>query len=337
MKNPLLSIVMPVRNAARTIGAALQSIARQSESDFELIAVDDASADASLSILREAAASDPRIRLIASPSSGIVAALNSGIRTARSDLIARMDADDEMHPRRLELQRRYLEDHRDIALVASRVELFSEEEILAGYREYIRWQNTLLTPDDIANDIYVESPLAHPSVMFRRSAIAREDVYADGEFPEDYELWLWMHERGLRVAKLPDVLLRWRDSGVRTSRVDPRYSRAAFDRLRADYLARDVRIRSNRELVVWGAGYKSRQRVRLLVERGVHVHSWIDIDPRKIGKSLWERPIRDPASLERTPKPFVLVYVTNHGAREEIAEFLQRRGYAKGVDWVAVG
>ena len=121
MKSPAISIVMPFRNAGRTIAATLCSITAQSERDFELIAVDDGSTDQSAAIAREAAARDVRIALITAQGRGLVAALNAGIAAARSDLIARMDADDEMHPQRLERQRRFLERHEDVALVGSRV------------------------------------------------------------------------------------------------------------------------------------------------------------------------------------------------------------------------
>ncbi len=242
-----------------------------------------------------------------------------------------------MASNRLQVQFHRLRDRPDLALVASLVELFGSQPILAGYREYIRWQNQCLDPDSIAANIYVESPFAHPSVAIRRSVLESVGGYRDGAFPEDYELWLRLHQRGDRMAKVPQTLLYWRDRGDRTSRTDPRYSRQAFDRLRADFLSRDPRVQAKRELVVWGAGKKTRRRVRLLRDRGISFNAWIDIDPHQIGRTLWDLPIHPPEWLDRTPRPFVLIYVTNHGARSLISSKLHHWGYRLGVDFVAVG
>lgn len=323
---------MPFRNAAATLPATLASIARQTFDNFELIAVDDHSSDESACLLERF---DEQRRLIANEGRGIVAALNSGLEAARAPLIARMDADDVMEPRRLELQYAALAAEGDLALVGSRVALFSDGEILAGYQEYVRWQNQVLSAEEISAQIYVESPLSHPSVMFRRDAILAAGGYREGDFPEDYELWLRLHHAGHRMRKVPEVLLQWRESATRTSRVDPRYSRAAFDELRARYLALDRRLQG-REIVVWGAGRKTRLRVRRLLQRGVRVAAFIDIDPRKIGRTIDGVAVRPREWLDGRAS-FVLVYVTNHGARDEISAFLEAIGYRIGVDYLPVG
>jgi glycosyltransferase involved in cell wall biosynthesis len=334
---PEATVLLPVRDAADTLPECLESIRRQTLSAFELLVVDDGSSDASPELVRALAREDPRVRLLRPGRVGLVQALNAGIREARAPLLARMDADDLMHPDRLRLQADYLRRHPEVALVGSRVALFPEEKIGAGYREYVRWQNGCLTPEEIAANLYVESPLAHPSVMLRRSVLLRLGGYAEGPFPEDYELWLRMHHAGCRMAKLPETLLFWREREARTSRVDPRYARAAFDRLRALYLARDPRLRPGREVVVWGAGKQTRRRARLLVERGVRPSAWIDIDPRKIGNRVQGLPVHPPGWLDREPRPFVLVYVTSHGARDQIGERLRGWGYRPGEDFLAVG
>ncbi|HEV3485356.1 MAG TPA: hypothetical protein VG106_08110, partial [Vicinamibacterales bacterium] len=211
------------------------------------------------------------------------------------------------------------------------VEVFPEPQ--AGYREYVRWQNSVITPQDVDANIYIESPFAHPSVMMRRGW-----VYADGPFPEDYELWLRLHGKGKRMAKVPRVLLRWRDSAMRASRTDPRYARGAFDHLRALYLSEDPRVRYARELVIWGAGPLARRRVRLLVHEGVRPTAWVDVDPLKIGRTISGARIHAKEWLEgRDPKPFVLIYVTNHFARDRVIDFLTHRGYRAGVDFLGVG
>lgn len=337
MTNPAITIVMPVRDAAATLPACLSSIQRQSFGDFELIAVDDGSSDESAAVLAQYARQDGRIHLLRPGRIGLVAALNLGLATARAPLIARMDADDLMHPQRLALQQAFLAAHPAIALVATRVALFPRQLVRAGYAEYLRWQNGVLTPAEVAANIYVEAPFAHPSVLFRRAAVLELGGYRAGPFPEDYELWLRMHAAGLAMAKLPRVLLAWRERAERTSRTDPRYARAAFDTLRVQFLARDPRLHQGRELVYWGAGRRTRLRAQQLIARGFPPRAWIDIDPRKIGQLVWGAPVVAHSWLRREPRPFVLAYVTNHGARELIAGWLAEAGYRVGEDYLFVG
>jgi len=329
--------VLPIRNARVTLPACLASITRQRGADFELLAVDDGSDDASAELVAALARRDARVRLLQPGRVGLVAAISLGVAEARAPLVARMDADDLMHPDRLRLQRDFLAAHAEIALVASRVALFPRRLVRAGYAEYLRWQNRVLTPEQVAQQIYVESPFAHPSVMLRRSALEAVGGYRDGPFPEDYELWLRMHTAGLAMAKLPRVLLAWREGASRASRVDPRYARAAFDQLRARFLAHDPRLRQGRELAYWGAGRSTRLRAKLLIAQGFPPAAWIDLDPRKLGQTVWGAPVRPRAWLLKRPRPFVLVYVTNHGAHELISGWLAELGYAPGEDYLFVG
>ena len=337
MATPLVSVVIPFRNAAGTLSECLDSLGHQTFRDFEALLLDDGSEDASAEIVRARARKDPRLRVLTRGRIGLVPALNLGVARSRSELIARMDSDDIMHPDRLRQQVDFLRTHPDISLVACQVELFPAEAVGAGYREYIRWQNACLTPDDIATNMFVESTLAHPSVMMRRNALDSLGAYAEGDFPEDYDLWLRYHEAGHRMAKLPSILLRWRERDCRTSRVDARCSREAFDRLRARYLARDARLQSLRQLVVWGGGRTTRMRVRHLLNKGVRIQAWIDVAPGRIGNTIWGLPVHSHEWLNRDPKPFVLVYVNNHGARDEIAGVLEQWGYTRGEDYLAVG
>lgn len=336
-QHPLVSVLLPFHNACENLGECLDSIRVQGLGAFELLAIDDGSEDDSAREVARYAADDPRIRLLRPGRIGLVAALNLGLAEARAPLVARMDADDRMHPGRLATQTEALMSHGHIALVGCQVRPFPGGQVRAGYREYVRWQNGCLSPRDIAEEIYVESPFAHPSVMFRRNAVLALGGYRHGDFPEDYDLWLRMHHAGLAMTKLPRVLLEWRESNERLSRRDPRYARAAFDRLRARYLARDPRLASHRPLAYWGAGRKTRARAHHLIERGFAPAAWIDIDPRKVGNRVWGAPVRAPDWLDREDKPFVLVYVANHGARDWIGERLRDMGYERGQDYLMVG
>lgn len=334
---PRVSVILPFRNAEATLEECLDSIRNQTLRDFEVVAVDDGSSDASAERVRRWSQEDSRVRLLQPGRSGLVAAMNLGIARSLAPLVARMDADDIMRPERLAVQEAYLREHPHIALVSCQVALFPADQIRSGYREYVRWQNMCHSPADIANNLFVESPHAHPSVMFRRRVFDGLGGYCEGDFPEDYDLWLRMAEAGHAMAKVPSVLLDWRERPDRLSRTDPRYSREAFDRLRAKYLSRDARVKDAAELCIWGAGRTTRKRVRRLLDLGVCYSGWIDIDPRKIGKTIWGRPVHAPQWLDGNAHPFVLIYVTNHGARDEIEENLNAMGYQRGSHYLAVG
>ncbi len=329
---------MPARNAAATLGSCLDSIQAQSFTDFELLVVDDASSDGTHEMVSARAAADARIRLLCAPRRGLVACLNAGLGEARAALIARMDGDDVMDRERLALQRGYLQQHPNVDVVASRVRAFPADRVQAGMREYLRWQNACLSSDALRDEIYVECPMTHPSAMFRRAAVIAAGGYRDGDFPEDYELWLRLTEHGCRMAKIDRCLLNWRQRDDSLSRRDPRYSRDAFDRLRARYLARDRRLQSGRPLVFWGAGRRTRRRTSHLVALGFAPCAWVDVDPRKIGSRIHDVPVVAPEWLDRRqPRPFVLAWVASHGARASIGAALAAMGYGRGVDYLAVG
>ncbi|MGL4599268.1 MAG: glycosyltransferase family 2 protein, partial [Bacteroidia bacterium] len=129
---PRVSILLPCYQAAQTLPATLASIANQGFTDFEVIAVNDGSTDETLAILKKQAAQDTRIRMFDLPHRGIVAALNYGLQQATGNLIARMDADDEMHPDRLQMQVDYLNHHAQVGLVSCLVNHIGNAETQAG-------------------------------------------------------------------------------------------------------------------------------------------------------------------------------------------------------------
>lgn len=331
-----VSVVMPVFNGQAHLETALDSILAQAAPSFELIAVDDGSTDQTASILDRRSRRDSRLRVIRQPHSGIVAALNRGVAAARGRYIARMDADDVSLPGRLGLQAGYLDSHPAIGLVASRVAYLGDSERNRGLSVFVDWTNALTTPDDIALSRFIESPFVHPSVMFRRELTARFGAYRDGDFPEDYELWLRWLERGVRMAKLDQTLLEWRESLGRLTRSDPRYSVEAFYRTKTPYLCRWLERHNphHPEVIVWGSGRTSRQRQRFLITLGVRVRAYVDIDPRKIGYTIGDAKVIAPKRLPPPESCFVLGWVGSRGARDDIARELEQRRYVRGRHYI---
>jgi hypothetical protein len=264
---------------------------------------------------------------------GLVAALEAGLAAATGDLVARLDADDVCAPERLARQRAYLESYPEVGLVASRVTFGGAA---AGYARYVDWTNDLLTHEAIALARFVESPLVHPSVMFRRGLLERWGGYRDGAFPEDYELWLRWLEAGVRMEKLAEPLLFWNDSPARLSRRDPRYDPEAFYRVKAGFLARWLATHNpfHPSIVLWGAGRVTRRRARSLLEQGIRVEAFVDIDPCKVGRAVDGRPVVSPEALPPAGRAFVVSYVGGAGAREHIEAYLRACGRRPGADYI---
>ncbi|HAY84049.1 MAG TPA: glycosyl transferase, partial [Chloroflexi bacterium] len=281
---PKITVVMPCYNREDTLEETLESIAAQSLDDFEVVAVDDGSTDGTASILSRWQAKDPRFRFLPVPHAGIIPALNAGLAAARADLIARMDADDRMYPTRLEKQVAYLEAHPGVALVSSHVAGFPAGKLRQGFQHYINWLNSLEAHEDICREIFVESPLCHPTVVFRKQLVLDLGGYQERGWPEDYDLWLRMAAAGCRFAKLPEVLLDWREHPDRLTRIDSRYSLENFIRAKAHYLT--IGPLANRDAVfIWGAGMHGRRLSKHLLRAGVPLKAFVDIDPKKIGRT----------------------------------------------------
>lgn len=342
---PLISVVLPVRNGASTLARAIASIRGQTFTEWELVVVDDGSIDATGDLLAAAMRMDVRIRGLRQPALGLVAALNAGLAAARAPLVARLDADDEAHPERLARQAAWLEAQPELGVVSCLVDFGGDRSARAGYALHVDWLNSVRTPAEIALNRFVESPLAHPSVMFRRHLVERWGGYRDGTFPEDYELWLRWLDAGVKMAKVPEVLLTWHDTPARLSRTDSRYDPQAFFRVKAEYVAKEVlrtlasslptQRQNPRDVWIWGAGRHTRKRAAALETRGLRIAGYIDVDLKKTGRSVAGVPVVTADDLPPPGERFVLAYVSKRGAREYIRAQLTARNYVEGRDFLA--
>lgn len=333
---PRVSVLLPVRNGRATLARALQSLLDQTLEDFEVIAIDDGSTDQTWDVLQEHARQDRRIWPERTGPKGLVPALDMAVEKARAPYLARMDCDDLCLPERLELQAAHLDAHPETGLVACRVAFGGDRRAAAGYARYVDWTNTLLDHDQISLARFRESPLAHPSVMFRASLVRDYGGYRLGDFPEDYELWLRWLEQGVRMAKLDQELLVWNDPPHRLSRTHQRYDPQAFYRIKAEYLGRWL-ARNNPlhpEVAIIGSGRTSRKRADLLLEHGVRITAYIDIDPRKIGHVIHGIPVLHRDEIPGPGQCFAVSYVGSHGADQDIGDFLQARGFLPGRDFI---
>ena len=234
---PSISVLLPVRNAGNTLEASLTSLHSQTWTDWECLAVDDHSSDNSSVILESWARRDPRIRPLSAPDlGGIVCALEEGRQQARAPLVARQDTDDRSDPLRLARQIEVMRADDDVAVLGCLTH--SDREPTSGMRRYLDWPSSCTDAAVCAREIWVESPIAHPTAMIRAAILDKVGGYREMGWPEDYDLWLRIHRSGGRIRNLAETLYEWSDRPERLSRIDRRYAPEAFLRCRLHHLRR---------------------------------------------------------------------------------------------------
>jgi glycosyltransferase involved in cell wall biosynthesis len=185
-----VTILIPNLNGARYLSQALDSCLAQTY-PCEIIVVDNGSKDESLRILHSYSSRFPRIKVMNCSEIGISAALNLGLTAINTDYICRLDADDFMEPDRVQIQQQYLRDHPDVQIVGSQVNYVDENGLRLGMSKYPSGIQ------EVKNAFALINPVAHPSVMIRKSAIIATQGYrSEFDGAEDFELWLRILEIG---------------------------------------------------------------------------------------------------------------------------------------------
>ena len=215
MSAPLVTVLLPVFNGGDLLEATLQSVLRQTFSDFEVLAIDDASTDGTSERLR--AIRDPRVRVLTNESNlGLTRSLNRGLADARGELIARQDADDLSAPTRLEKQLGFLRAHPEVQLLGTSAwrlrangKVFGAND-LPSTHQAIRWTSA------------TDNAFLHTSVMFRRDVIRGGFGGYDEDFPicQDYELWNRVAAEH-PVANLPERLVSMREHPASMTKTQP--------------------------------------------------------------------------------------------------------------------
>lgn len=201
MVGPRVTILMPVYNASVFLREAIDSILCQSFKPYEFLIIDDGSTDDSAEII--SSYTDPRIRFIRNEKNiGITSTLNKGISLASCELIARMDADDISHPQRIQKQFGYMKRNPDCSLLSTWARVITEDKKfvrLERYRSNFYYYN-----------LTFECWMYHPTIMFRKSAVAEIGMYAM-PYSEDYDLF-WRMSTRYAIANLAEPLVDYRIS-----------------------------------------------------------------------------------------------------------------------------
>lgn len=333
---PSVSVLVAAHDAAATLDEALASVAAQTAADWECVVVDDGSTDATVAIAKARAAADHRFRLLARRHEGVVAARNAGLAACRGAWVALLDADDRMHPRRLEAQlAAFAADPRLVAL-GTHVRYFPKESLGEGRRAYEAWLNRHRSPADLRRDRYVEMPLGHPT-MTVRADLLQGLGYRDQGWPEDWDLLQRLFETTApeAVGVVPKVLHDWRLRPDSLSRRSPAYTEAAFTRCRAAFLARGF-LADQQDYALVGYGDTGKALRRALDAEGRTCRRIYELHPGRVGQRIDGAPVlhRDELAAPAARELPLLVSVAGQDARETLRGVLADAGHEDGTDFV---
>lgn len=202
----LVTIGIPIYNAEKYLEQAIRSILNQSYTNWELLLINDGSTDGSMRIAQSFL--DPRIKIIDDDgiNKGLVFRLNQLSMLAKGVYYARMDADDIMHPERVEKQLAFLESHPDVDVVGSSYYSIDLNNTIIGR------VNINPSPKTV-NDILSRGCFAHPSIMGHLSWFKKNQYDATSERMEDFELWLRTIAKS-KFVNLQEPLLFYRNIGI---------------------------------------------------------------------------------------------------------------------------
>ena len=323
---------MPFKNTELFISDALDSLVSQTMGDFEVIMVDDGSSDDSRKIAMEFCSRDSRFMLV-DGGQGLVPSLNLGLEVAKGKWIARFDSDDICHPDRLALQLRTADLYGEGTVVSCRVRSFPHSQVSRGFRRYEEWINSLESPEEIEHNLFIESPIPHPTAFYSRAEVISAGGYRDLGLPEDYELWLRLWSLGFKFVRVPGTLLAWRERPDRLSRTSPVYSLSSFYRTKAMYLGLVPCLREKRVFVA-GTGQTARRLGKYMQREGFHIEAFLAPANAQGGKLLRGRPVINGANWERSEKLPVIVASRKPGASAMIQGYLEEKGLQNWLDFV---
>jgi glycosyltransferase involved in cell wall biosynthesis len=205
-KLPTISVILPVFNSAEYLSEAIESILKQTHSDFELIIIYDVSHDSSLNIIKEFSAADARIKIVYGKNAGLASALNLGLDASAGEFVARMDSDDISHPERLAAQLVHMRLN-SLDICGCHWNVLDEKGCLSGQVK------ASLTRESIILDLCITVPFCHGSVMVRKTVlVGGEAYYSESYITEDYDLWVRLFNSGAKFGNVDSFLFSLRQS-----------------------------------------------------------------------------------------------------------------------------
>ncbi|NQV52583.1 MAG: glycosyltransferase family 2 protein [Flavobacteriales bacterium] len=332
MEKPLVSIIMAAKDTAPYLRECLDSIIAQTYSNWELIAVNDHSSDATPDILQEYANKDQRIQVVHSKRSLLIPALKEGYAFAAGELINRMDSDDRMPHDKIEvLVREWLKVGKGHIIAGGTEHFVDEGEVGGGFLRYEQWLNRIAREQLHWQEIYRECVIPSHCWIIHRDDFEASDGFNPEVYPEDYDLCFRFYRQKLRVIGIDKVLHHWRDRSERISRTWDEYQDNRYYAMKLRYffeLDRD----DNRPLVLWGAGRNGKDLAKLMLAQERHFH-WVCDNPKKIGLDVYDVRMHDFSSILDLESPQIVVAVASPQGQDEILDWFEKADKRPGVDY----
>lgn len=332
MQQPLVSILTPFKNTESYLDECLQSILKQTYTNWELIIVDDHSSDSSYQLVKGYARKDSRIKLLKNTGFGIIDALALALKHSQGELVTRMDSDDIMTDNKIEVMVSKLLKHGQEHVAIGLVKYFAQDGVGPGYKSYEDWLNGLTKTGRNYTEIYKECVIPSPCWMVYKSDLLACDAFNPKIYPEDYDLTFRFYKSKFKCIPCNQVLHHWRDYGTRTSRTHVHYAQNHFTTLKTRHFL-DIDYNPKKTLVIWGAGTKGKIMAKILIEEEIPFH-WICDNPNKIGKKIYVKTMQPFEDLKHINNPQSLITVANKTAQEEIADFMMRLNFKPLKDYI---
>lgn len=315
--NPLVSIIMAIKDTEPYLPDCLDSIRAQTYSNWELIAVNDHSTDRTPEILEAYAKEDQRIRVFHSNRHKLIPTLKYGYPHCRGMLINRMDSDDKMPDYKLQVLVEEWQKQGKGTIIAGGTEHFVDAgEVGEGFRRYERWLNDIARRGAHYQEIYQECVIPSHCWIIHKEDFDRVGAFEPEVYPEDYDLCFRFYREGLKVVGIDHILHYWRDRSNRISRTWEEYKDNRYFDLKLRYFYELDRDKT-RPLVLWGAGRNGKDMARLLQAQGETFH-WVCDNRRKIGKDVYGVRMEHFDIIPDLEDPQIMIVVASPDGKMEI-------------------
>ena len=322
-EQPLVSIIMAVKDTAPYLHDCIDSIINQTYQNWELIAVNDHSSDATPDILRAYSEQDSRVRYFDSDKPKLIPTLQIAYAQVKGELINRMDSDDKMPLDKIEvLVDEWLKFGKGTVIAGGTEHFVDEGEVGDGFLKYERWLNEVARTSSHYQEIYKECVIPSHCWIIHKEDFDAVDAFNPLVYPEDYDLCFRFYRHGLKVVGIDKILHFWRDRSNRISRTWEEYKDNRYFDLKLRFFYELDRDRS-RPLVLWGAGRNGKDMARL-IQSYDDTFVWVCDNENKIGKDIYGVIMKRFDTVPSMVNPQIMVVVSSPDGKKEILEQLNQ-------------
>lgn len=315
--SPLVSIVMAVKDTAPYLQDCIDSILDQTYQNWELIAVNDHSTDATPEILHEYSIKDSRVRVFDSHKPKLIPTLQVAYTHVKGTLINRMDSDDKMPNYKIQvLVDEWLKHGKGSVIAGGTKHFVDQGEVGGGFIKYEEWLNEVAKNSTHYEQIYTECVVPSHCWLIHKEDLDLVGAFDPIVYPEDYDLCFRVYQHNLKIIGIDKILHHWRDRSNRISRTWEEYKDNRYFDLKLKYFYEIDRDKS-RPLILWGAGRNGKDVAKLL-QAYKDIFHWVCDNEKKIGKDIYGIVLEHFDDVRHLDNPQIIVVVASPDGKEEI-------------------